>query len=840
MSNTMKRTFIVVALLLAFVACEKAPFITLEGPSSIEVDDAFKGTITFSTNRDWTISSSDSWLSVQPSKGVASEGPVTVTVVGVANTTYEDRTATLTITAVEVTQTVTVKQTANIGVIVPKDVYEVNCYSQSIEVETQANVQFVINVSAEWIKLVETKALSQKNLIFSIQENPTYDIRDGIVELAKPDGSVIKSFRIRQFGRIPVSYIELDRTNLRMRERQTETLVATIKPDDATDRDIVWKTSDASVATVDDEGRVTAVKEGTAVITAQVGNKSVTCEVSVTQEGNIVFSDPAMKSILIERFDQDGDGELSYDEADAVTSFSGIGTHPEVTSFDEFRYFYGLTYIPNNCFSDWTGLTSIVFPDNIEQIGHHAFYWCNSLSSVTLSKNLEKIGSCAFEECKGLPSITITDKVESIGGGAFSRCLGLTSITLPDYLLEIKDHAFFDCPSLTSIVIPDTVNEIGNGAFESCTSLTDIKLPRSMSEILPAVFCGCSSLSSISIPDNVATIGSSAFYGCSSLTSIKLPEIVEDIGSYAFKGCTGLTSISLPKNLTYLGWETFMNCTGLTSIKLPESVTEIGKSSFEGCTSLTSVILPSRTAIITNSLFKGCTSLSSITLPSSVTEIENHAFEGCKALTSIELGQYAQVIGSYAFENCISLASVTIADGTSPLLIDINAFSGCSSLASITLPDRISEIRECAFWKCTSLASAILPKGLTNIGFRTFCGCTSLASIVIPESVTRIETAAFSGCSSLKQVTIPQKVSYLGGVCFCECTGLEAIFMLCPEPPELDGSSVFDFTKECPIYVPSGCGAKYKAAKNWKDLAGRIVEQLLKWRISLQDNVVFF
>ena len=189
----MRRIAILVALILTVFACEEAPFLTVDGPSNVELDETGKGTITFSANRDWTVSSSDSWLSVQPSKGVASEDPVTVDVFGWPNTTYDDRVGTVTINAEGLTRTVTVVQKANVGVIVPNDLFDISCYSQSLEVETQANIEFSVIVSAEWIKLVETRALSSKNLIFSIQENPSYDIRDGVVELVKADGSLLKA-----------------------------------------------------------------------------------------------------------------------------------------------------------------------------------------------------------------------------------------------------------------------------------------------------------------------------------------------------------------------------------------------------------------------------------------------------------------------------------------------------------------------------------------------------------------------------------------------------------------------------------------------------------------------
>ena len=84
---------------------------------------------------------------------------------------------------------------------------------------------------------------------------------------------------------IAVTEVTLNKTELTLKEGESETLTATVKPDNATDKTVTWSTSDASIATVDANGKVTAIKEGTATITAKVGDKSATCKVTVEQRG---------------------------------------------------------------------------------------------------------------------------------------------------------------------------------------------------------------------------------------------------------------------------------------------------------------------------------------------------------------------------------------------------------------------------------------------------------------------------------------------------------------------------------------------------------------------------
>ena len=61
-------------------------------------------------------------------------------------------------------------------------------------------------------------------------------------------------------------------------------LTAVVKPDDATNRKVTWKSSDESIATVDKDGLVTFVKAGKATIGATAGGKSATVELTVTGE----------------------------------------------------------------------------------------------------------------------------------------------------------------------------------------------------------------------------------------------------------------------------------------------------------------------------------------------------------------------------------------------------------------------------------------------------------------------------------------------------------------------------------------------------------------------------
>ena len=80
---------------------------------------------------------------------------------------------------------------------------------------------------------------------------------------------------------IKVTSVTVSPKTLDLEVGQTGTLTATVKPDNATNKTVTWTTSNDKVATVDNNGVVTAVGKGTATITAAADGKTATCTVTV-------------------------------------------------------------------------------------------------------------------------------------------------------------------------------------------------------------------------------------------------------------------------------------------------------------------------------------------------------------------------------------------------------------------------------------------------------------------------------------------------------------------------------------------------------------------------------
>ena len=97
---------------------------------------------------------------------------------------------------------------------------------------------------------------------------------------------IIKAFTDNETTTVDVEKVSLNKSATTLTEGESETLTATIAPSNATgDKTVKWSSSNAEVAAVDSNGKVTAKKAGTAVITATSSNgKTASCTVTVKQK----------------------------------------------------------------------------------------------------------------------------------------------------------------------------------------------------------------------------------------------------------------------------------------------------------------------------------------------------------------------------------------------------------------------------------------------------------------------------------------------------------------------------------------------------------------------------
>lgn len=104
----------------------------------------------------------------------------------------------------------------------------------------------------------------------------------GTITAMTAEGNKKAKCQVTVYARaVSVTGIRLSETSLQLNKGGSHSLKATVQPDNATEKTVQWTSSDNSVASVDQEGTITAIGGGKATITASVGGYSATCAVEV-------------------------------------------------------------------------------------------------------------------------------------------------------------------------------------------------------------------------------------------------------------------------------------------------------------------------------------------------------------------------------------------------------------------------------------------------------------------------------------------------------------------------------------------------------------------------------
>ena len=312
--------------------------------------------------------------------------------------------------------------------------------------------------------------------------------------------------------------------------------------------------------------------------------------------------------------------------------------------------------IEYDAFYNCEALPSIKLSKNVTSIGSEAFYSCDALATINLPDGLESIGNSAFAY-SGLTAIVIPDTVTDLGEFAFNYCTNLVTAELPANITEIHKALFQYCSNLLSIQVPSGVTSIGPYAFNNCANLATVTLPDTLYSIEEDAFQNCDALTKVTLPESLTYLGKYAFNGCDNLTTINIPKDLGVIEDYTFQNCNKLTGVVLPEGLYGIGNSAFRT-TNLKTLKIPNTVSTIGSSAFYGCTNLASVTLPTSITAIPASAFYYCESLTSVVIPDNVVTVEGNAFYMCDNLTNVVFGEGVRTIGYTAFQGCNNLSTI--------------------------------------------------------------------------------------------------------------------------------------------------------------------------------------
>lgn len=560
---------------------------------------------------------------------------------------------------------------------------------------------------------------------------------DGIVKGKKPGKATISvQTHNRKKARATVTVknapkrVTLDEKALALAVGDTHALTATL-PEDAASYALTWTSSDASVATVDARGVVTAVGPGTAKITVKTYNrKKAACTVTVripeTPAPEPTESPTAELTATPEPTDtpeptgeptteptEEPTGEPSTEPSEEPTGEPtieptvtpeptgepsaspetttpapepSIEPSPEPTSVLTNPEVIALLTKLNITDDALVGMTGKTVDELNALTQTEVLLLRFSSDNVIWRINNEGNGviilGCMEQESKIIIADTYCGlPVTGIGSSAFESQASLEEIVFPGTVTRIDDRAFCNCPKLKRI------NPQNGGA--------DIVLPAGMTTIGYMAFQGDVLIEHIEIPTGVALVSSGAFSGCSALTGVVIPGSVQTIDSEAFKDCTALSDVVLCEGIRKLTWSAFENCTALTEIALPDSLEDISYSAFAGCVNLKTVIARKGTYAYSWAVESGLISLDGLLDVSArlydgdVTEHGNNIvwdhLSGCTG--DLALDVHADKEGAVsASEDWIVLKQTAFAEGNSTVEFHMEGnYTGASREGTITL-----------------------------------------------------------------------------------------------------------------------------------------------------------
>ena len=255
----------------------------------LESGETRGSSITFTTSGAWTseiksvaprTKASPDWISLKPDHGNAA-GDYTVDVVLSENETYSDRAAEIIIKSGDKSITMDITQKAS--PFVPVTAVKLSASSLAL---TEGDV-------ARLTATVEPADATDKTVVWSSDSPEIAEVDQEGNVTAKSEGeavitavsgdvsgtcTVVVSKRI-----IPVTSVTVIPEYVELTEGDSKALMVRIQPSDATDKTVVWSSDAPEIVEVSDGGRITAMSEGTAVVTASSGDVSGTCTVVVSK-----------------------------------------------------------------------------------------------------------------------------------------------------------------------------------------------------------------------------------------------------------------------------------------------------------------------------------------------------------------------------------------------------------------------------------------------------------------------------------------------------------------------------------------------------------------------------
>ncbi len=536
---------------------------------------------------------------------------------------------------------------------------------------------------------------------------------------------------------------------------------------------LTWTSSNKKVATVDENGVVTAQAEGTARIRLNIAidGKTQLLTASLTVE---VKSEFIIENRTLVAYKGKG-GDVVIPEDEGILYIGKYAfchydlDNEKYVEKDENGYYEideKKTPLKN------TTVTSVKIPEGVETIQKHAFRNCLALTDVILPESCITIEESAFESCTKLKNVNF-DNVKIVGKYAFRNCERLSCYDLgganTEKLYAAGDESFAGT-AFTSLKLT-ALSRIGVGAFMNCKNLAEVELGE-RTRISAKMFKG-SALNSIVIWSD--TVSDEAFMDCERLTEATIKNDLTYLGAGAFMNCKKLADVTIDGEIETIAYRAFANCSALTEFTLPKGNVAVGESAFDG-SGLKKLIFSPTTIIdsLGMAAFATTTKINVDIKGNASYKLDGGAIYtadgktlvmAVPSLSATEFTVPANVttIGDGAFSSLTILYTVKFADGSQLSAIGDGAFSGCEFLTNITLPAREITIGDYAFYNTSALKNINLTK-VKSIGEFAFWK-SGLTSATITTPGVTLGSAAFLEASGLKTVTLGEG-AVIGEFCF--------------------------------------------------------------------------
>lgn len=601
---------------------------------------------------------------------------------------------------------------------------------------------------------------------------------------------------VSEIGEVGQRFFFTEKSSISMYPSEQVQLGYELEPWNLKDYELIWSSTNEKVATVDENGIITGLKEGNATITLKVKVDGRTSTLMASTKVTVKSEFVIEGTTLVAYKGLGGNVVIPADEGIlyiGAFAFSLYTTDYEI-KIEEDDYDAAKTPASND------SVKSVTIPSDVMEVQKYAFYNCTALETVTFLKD-DKGETCpyireyAFAGDKKLKNINL-EGIELIGERAFDKCESLVDVKLSS-LYAIGYQAFRSCTGIKHVDLTALRNAAGE-EFIGCTSLETIdngEFTNFSEGMFKNTALKTLTFNSDRIPNN-------CFENCKNLKDVTITRTIVYVGKQAFNKCTSLETVTFNDfaGCEFIYEEAFANCVSLNSIMLPDSNFEFETNVFNNANNLTELKFNKNTNITTNLglIFNGCNKLSTF-----VVDKENNNFKGNDNLLLSKDGKEI-ILAAPKYE----YGDYTISEGIES--IKESAFSGVTTLTSLTLPNSLEYIGKFAFGYCENLTTLTLVENIT-IDEKAFGGCKNLSTINNIEYIKNfapyvfantaivtlsledvvISESAFAGITTLKEVRIKTNIE-LGKRAFANCENLETIII---DAPALGEESFNNCTK---------------------------------------------